>query len=99
MLKYIILFQESRVIDDVLLKDSNGRVTEMATRWFLGLGVILVSYTVSGPCKTDTTGKVKFVLYKKVCFIQGSLNAFLIHFGTYTNVLYIEGVLNSGVSF
>ena len=43
----------------------------------------------------DTIGEVKSVLYKKVSF----LNAILIHFGTYTNVLYIEGVLNSGVSF
>ena len=31
-------------------------------------------------------------------FIQGFLNTILIHFGTYTNVLYIEGVLNSRVS-
>ena len=51
------------------------------------------------PSKTDTIGEVKFVLYKKVSFILGFLNAILIHFGTYTNVLYIEGVLNSGVFF
>ena len=47
------------------------------------------------PLKTDAIGEVKFVLYRKV----GVLNAILIHFGTYTNVFYIEGVLNSGVSF
>ena len=51
------------------------------------------------PSKTDTIGKVKFVFYKKVSFSWGLLNAILMHFGTYTNVLYIEGVLNSGVSF
>ena len=34
---------------------------------------------------TDIIGKpVKFVLYKKVSFIQGFLNAILIHFKTYT---------------
>ena len=32
-------------------------------------------------------------------FIQGFLNAILLRFGTYTNVLYIEVVLNLGVSF
>ena len=47
----------------------------------------------------DTIGEVRFVLYKKVSFIQGFLNAILIHFGTYPNALYIKGVLNSGVSF
>ena len=47
----------------------------------------------------DTIGKVEFVLYKKVSLIQGFLNAILIHFGAYINVLHIEGVLNSGVSF
>ena len=47
----------------------------------------------------DTIGKVKFILYKMVSLIQGFMNAILLHFGTYTNVLYIEGVLNSGVSF
>ena len=47
----------------------------------------------------DTIGEMKFVLHKKVSFIQEFLNAILMHFGTYTNVLYIEGVLNSGVSF
>ena len=48
------------------------------------------------PSKTDTIEKVKFVLYKKVSFIQGFLNAILIHFGTHTNVLYVEGVLLEG---
>ena len=42
--------------------------------------------------KTVTIEEVKFVLYKKVSFIQG-LNTFW----TYTNVLYIEGVLLQGV--
>jgi len=51
------------------------------------------------PSKMDTIGMVKFVLYKKVSFIQGFLNAILIHFGTYANILFTEGVLNSGVSF
>ena len=45
----------------------------------------------------DTIEKVKFVLYKKVSFVQVFLNAILIHFGTYTDVLYVGGVLNSGV--
>ena len=56
-------------------------------------------YIQWNPSKMDTIGEVNFVLYKKVSFIQGLLNAILIHFGTYTNVLYIKGVLNSGVSF
>ena len=51
------------------------------------------------PSKTDTIGEVKSVLYKKVSFIQGLINAILIHFGAYTNVLYMKGVFNSGVSF
>ena len=46
----------------------------------------------------DAIGEVKFVLFKKVSFIQGFLNAILIHFGTYISVLYIEVVLNLGVS-
>ena len=41
----------------------------------------------------DAIGEVKFVLFKKVSFIQRFLNAILIHFGTYTYVLYVEGVL------
>ena len=55
--------------------------------------------------RTPSVGEVEFVLYEKVSFIQEFLNAisilsvFPIHFGTYTNVLYKEGVLNSGVSF
>ena len=44
----------------------------------------------------DPFGEVNFVLYKKV---SGFLDAVLIHFGIYTNVLYIEGVLNLVVSF
>ena len=48
---------------------------------------------------TDIIGEAKFVLYKKFPFIQGFLDVILIHFGTYTNVLYIKGNFNSGVSF
>ena len=44
----------------------------------------------------DPIGEVKFVLYKKVSYIQGALNAILLHFGTYNNVLYIEDVLLKG---
>ena len=46
-----------------------------------------------------TIGEVKFVLYKEVSFIKGFINVTLIYFGTYTNVLYTEGVFNSGLSF
>ena len=35
-----------------------------------------------GPSKTDTIGEMKFVLNKKMSFIQGFLNAVPIHFGT-----------------
>ena len=55
-------------------------------------------YTV-GSSKMDNIGEVKFVLYRNVSYIQGFFNAILIHFGTYTNVLFIEGLLNLGVSF
>ena len=34
------------------------------------------------PFKTDIIGEMKFVLYKKVSFIQGFLNAVLIHENT-----------------
>ena len=56
----------------------------------------LALITVERPSQTDTIGEV---CYKKVSFIQGFLHAILLHFGTYTNVLYIESALNSGVSF
>ena len=32
--------------------------------------------------KADTIGEINFILYKKVSFIQGFLNAVPIHFGT-----------------
>ena len=41
----------------------------------------------------DTIREVKFILYKKVSFIQGFFKSILIHFGTSTNVLYTDGVL------
>jgi len=61
--------------------------------------MVVSAFIMWSPSKTDTIGEVKFVLYKKVSFIQGFFNSILVHFGTYTNVLYIEDVLNSGVSF
>ena len=40
----------------------------------------------------DTIGEMKFVLYKKVSFIQGFLNAVPIHFGTYRLMSFIQWV-------
>ena len=47
-----------------------------------------IIYIQWSPSKTDTIGEVKFVLYKKVSLFRGFLNSILIHFWTYTNILY-----------
>ena len=51
--------------------------------------------------KIDTIREVKFVVYKKVSFIQGFLNSILIHFGTNTKCPLYRGCPynNSGVFF
>ena len=71
----------------------------MVTGLDITINVLTLTVLQWSTSKTDTIKEVKFVLYKKVSFIQGSLNVILMNFGTYTNVLYIKGVLTSGVSF